>query len=382
MAPARWPRCAVALLVLAAPLAHAFVVPAHPSCRRAAPLRSANFDGDPWEVLGVARGASKSELRKAFRKRALKTHPDVNDSPAAAEEFAKVQAAYDTLSDPKKARKADFNSRNARPSSSTAGRRPPPGYRPPSERGGGAASGWRPPPSPDYDDAGGDTWGAIFGDVFRGVASNGVRGTVRSVASDLLDVLEATTDDGSFETDFATAREWRVAVADAEALADRLAARLRDEIDPALIDAKAAERACRADGSRDVDELLAKIELSAGLAAKKTACERQIRNSRRELEALRRRGPPADGGGYGGAAPPPRSRPAAPPPPRSRAPPPPRRPPPGDDRRVDDELEKLKRARGSSPPRAAPPRRSAAKADGDRRVDDELDKLKKTMGKK
>ena len=140
MAPARWPRFAVALLVLAAPLAHAFVVPAHPSCRRAAPLRSANFDGDPWEVLGVARGASKSELRKAFRKRALKTHPDVNDSPAAAEEFAKVQAAYDTLSDPKKARKADFSSRNARPSSSSTGRRPPPGYRPPSERGGGETS--------------------------------------------------------------------------------------------------------------------------------------------------------------------------------------------------------------------------------------------------
>ena len=44
--------------------------------------------------------------------------------------------------------------------------------------------------------------------------------------------------------------------------------------------------------------------------------------------------------------------------------------------------QKLKRARGSSPPRAAPPRRSAAKADGDRRVDDELDKLKKKMGKK
>ncbi|KAH8047472.1 hypothetical protein JL722_13101 [Aureococcus anophagefferens] len=142
-----WPRRAVALLVLAAPWATTAFVPAHPSCRRAAPLRSANFDGDPWEVLGVARGASKSELRKAFRKRALKTHPDVNDSPAAAEEFAKVQAAYDTLSDPKKARKADFNSRNARPSSSTAGRRPPPGYRPPSERGGGAARRRRGPPA-------------------------------------------------------------------------------------------------------------------------------------------------------------------------------------------------------------------------------------------
>ena len=46
-------------------------------------LRSAGFEGDPWEILGVARGASKSELRKAFRKKALKTHPDVNPSPEA-----------------------------------------------------------------------------------------------------------------------------------------------------------------------------------------------------------------------------------------------------------------------------------------------------------
>ncbi|KAH8046880.1 hypothetical protein JL720_16285 [Aureococcus anophagefferens] len=302
------------------------------------------------------------ELRKAFRKRALKTHPDVNDSPAAAEEFAKVQAAYDTLSDPKKARKADFNSRNARPSSSTAGRRPPPGYRPPSERGGGAASGWRPPPPPDY----GGARRHLGRDLRRRLPRRRVQrraghGPQRRVGF----VRCPGGDDGrrELETDFATARSGN-AVADAEALADRLAARLRDEIDPALIDAKAAERACRADASRDVDELLRRSS-SGGTRPKKTACERQIRNSRRELEALRRRGPPADGGGYGA---PRRRRGAGRPPPLEPAPP---RwaPAAGDDRRVDDELEKLKRARGSSPPRAAPPRRSAAKAGGDRRVD-------------
>ncbi|KAH8074347.1 hypothetical protein JL721_1902 [Aureococcus anophagefferens] len=319
-----WPRRAVALLVLAAPWATTAFVPAHPSCRRAAPLRSANFDGDPWEVLGVARGASKSELRKAFRKRALKTHPDVNDSPAAAEEFAKVQAAYDTLSDPKKARKADFNSRNARPSSSTAGRRPPPGYRPPSERGGGAA-----------------------------------------VASDLLDVLEATTDDGSFETDFATAREWRNAVADAEALADRLAARLRDEIDPALIDAKAAggpaapTRAAtstsssrRSSSRRDSPR---RRRPASGRSATRAASSRRSAAADRPptAAATGRRAAAAEPGG--GAAP------------RGAAAP---RPPPGDDRRVDDELEAQARARLVAAARA-PPRRSAAKADGDRRVDSE-----------
>ncbi|KAH8095487.1 hypothetical protein JL720_2789 [Aureococcus anophagefferens] len=359
-----WPRRAVALLVLAAPWATTAFVPAHPSCRRAAPLRSANFDGDPWEVLGVARGASKSELRKAFRKRALKTHPDVNDSPAAAEEFAKVQAAYDTLSTEEGAQgglqqpeRATFVVDGRPP----AAARLPPAVGARRRRGVGlaaAAAGLTTTP-------GGDTWGAIFGDVFRGVASNGVRGTVRSVASDLLDVLEATTDDGSFETDFATARSGETPSPTRGAgRPPRGAAPRRDR--PALIDAKAAERACRADASRDVDELLE--DRARRDSPKKTACERQIRNSRRELEALRRRGPPADGGGYGA----PRRRRGAGGARRREPAPPPRRPPPGDDRRVDDELEKLKRARGSSPPRAAPPRRSAAKAGGDRRVDSRL----------
>ena len=62
--------------------------------------RRSGFDGDPFEILGVGPDATKTELRKAFRKKALKTHPDVNDSPEAAAEFAKIQSAYDTLSDP------------------------------------------------------------------------------------------------------------------------------------------------------------------------------------------------------------------------------------------------------------------------------------------
>ena len=347
-------------------------------------LRSAGFEGDPWEILGVARGASKSELRKAFRKKALKTHPDVNPSPEAAAEFSRVQSAYDTVSDAERLRQWERGARGGRAASSAArggggGRRPPPGYRPSSERQS-AGEAWRPPRPPDYDDAGGDSFGAILGDIFRNVATN-PKSTVRAVASDLLDVLEATAGD-AFETEFATDAEWRSAVADAESLAERLAARLRDEIDPALVDAKAEERACRADAGRDVDALLAAIEASAGLSAKKTACERQIRNSRRELEALRRRGPPSTAG-YDAA--PPTSTARRPPP--SSAPPP-RRPPPktprarADPRRVDEELDKLKRARGS-PSRSPPPKpRRPAKPDVDRRVDDELDKLKRQMGKK
>ena len=154
--------------------------------------------------------------------------------------------------------------------------------------------------------AGGDSFGSILGDIFRGVASN-PRGPVRGVVSDLLDVLEATAEP-DVRTSFATAGEWRAAVADAESLEARLEKMLRDDVGPALADAKAAEKAARVDPKSDVDDLLSKIEAAAGLDAKKRACEKQIRNARREVEVLRRAGPPA-AGGAGDA--PPRDRPSA-----------------------------------------------------------------------
>ena len=58
---------------------------------------------DYYKVLGVARGAKESEIKKAYRRLARKNHPDVNPGDKAAEErFKKIQEAYDVLSDPKK----------------------------------------------------------------------------------------------------------------------------------------------------------------------------------------------------------------------------------------------------------------------------------------
>lgn len=57
---------------------------------------------DYYEVLGVARGASAEEIRRAYRSKARQLHPDVNKSPDAAERFAELQQAYDVLSDEKK----------------------------------------------------------------------------------------------------------------------------------------------------------------------------------------------------------------------------------------------------------------------------------------
>jgi molecular chaperone DnaJ len=60
-------------------------------------------NADYYAILGVARNAKESEIKKAYRRLARKTHPDVNPGDRGAEErFKKIQEAYDVLSDPKK----------------------------------------------------------------------------------------------------------------------------------------------------------------------------------------------------------------------------------------------------------------------------------------
>lgn len=64
--------------------------------------------GDPYQELGVSRGASADEIRKAFRKLAKQNHPDTNPGNKQAEErFKRVSAAFDILGDEEKRRKFD-----------------------------------------------------------------------------------------------------------------------------------------------------------------------------------------------------------------------------------------------------------------------------------
>lgn len=57
---------------------------------------------DLYEVLGLSKGASDDEIKKAYRKLAKQYHPDMNKEKGAEEKFKEVQHAYDVLSDAEK----------------------------------------------------------------------------------------------------------------------------------------------------------------------------------------------------------------------------------------------------------------------------------------
>jgi molecular chaperone DnaJ len=108
---------------------------------------------DFYEILGLAKNASDDDIKKSYRKLAMKYHPDRNpDSKGAEEKFKEAKEAYEMLSDPQK--------REAYDRYGHAGVDPNMG-------GGGFGGG-----------GGGfaDAFGDIFGDIFGGAAAGGARG--------------------------------------------------------------------------------------------------------------------------------------------------------------------------------------------------------------
>jgi len=110
---------------------------------------------DFYETLGVAKNASDEEIKKAYRKLAMKFHPDRNpDSKQAEDKFKEAKEAYEMLSDPQKREAYDrFGHAGVDPNMGGAG---------------GAGAGF----SGGFSDAFGD----IFGDIFGGGGGGRQRG--------------------------------------------------------------------------------------------------------------------------------------------------------------------------------------------------------------
>ena len=134
---------------------------------------------DLYATLGVAKGASQEEIKKAYRKLARQYHPDANPGDDSAEErFKEIQGAYDVLSDPEKRKQYErFGSAN--------GRGPGPG--------GVNFEGF------DFADLGdlGDIFGGLFGARGRTQQPRGQRGSdleveVRLSFDDSLKGVETT----------------------------------------------------------------------------------------------------------------------------------------------------------------------------------------------
>lgn len=105
---------------------------------------------DYYEVLGVARNASDADIKKSYRRLAMKYHPDRNQNDDAAEEkFKEVKEAYDVLSDSRK--------RTAYDQFGHAGVDPGAGM------GGGGGGSFN------------DIFGDMFGDIFGGGRGGGSR---------------------------------------------------------------------------------------------------------------------------------------------------------------------------------------------------------------
>jgi molecular chaperone DnaJ len=70
---------------------------------------------DLYAVLGLARGATEEEIKRAYRQLARELHPDINKDPEAERRFKQITAAYETLKDPARRRQYDLFGTSGRP---------------------------------------------------------------------------------------------------------------------------------------------------------------------------------------------------------------------------------------------------------------------------
>jgi len=253
-----------------------------------------------YEVLGVSKTAKDSEIKRAYRRAALKNHPDVNSDPGAEKTFRNICEAYEVLSDPERRAQYDrklnmgFGSAYSGTSSSYSQKsRTSSSYYDP-ERAERRRKWEEANPTSDKID---DSFGAIFSDLFGKVASSGTGGLLE----DLLTFLESQADGVASETTLEfeellasnNAKEIKLEMENAELLLTQLKAK-QTEIKRNLAIAEAAVLDFKAKNKviSDIsllDQEMELIDKVAGLTAREKEIKGHIGRAESRYNRLRKR---------------------------------------------------------------------------------------------
>jgi len=152
---------------------------------------------DYYKLLGISKGASKEEIKRAFRKMARKYHPDVNpDEPKSGEKFKEINEAYSVLSDDKKREMFDkFGVVEGDPSTyqQYGGSR--------GGRGGGRGRTYQSPDGTTYYYSTSDSQGGFdFSEIFGNNRSSGGRSGRPDFFNDLGDIFDVFNRGGGGST--------------------------------------------------------------------------------------------------------------------------------------------------------------------------------------
>lgn len=140
---------------------------------------------DYYRIMGVSRGASQEDIKRAYRKLARQYHPDVSKESGAEERFKEVNEAYEVLKDPDKRRAYDQLGTGWRTGQDFT---PPPGWRTNFEFGRGSVG------ADTY--AFSDFFESLFGGVGRGTRRQpSRRSTARARGEDLHMVISVTLEE-------------------------------------------------------------------------------------------------------------------------------------------------------------------------------------------